>query len=118
MRRAGSRLAPVLGRVAAARSPFLLCVALALAACRPPPQIGTLSLAETTGENGKRYGLELQQVVLDPLAYNRTRGVYVLRDKQTGREWIGVSGIGLSELGSHLEYSPALKQNVSEPDER
>lgn len=39
----------------------------------------------------------------DNLAYEGRRGVYLIRDKQTGREYIGVSGIGISEVGSHSE---------------
>ena len=38
----------------------------------------------------------------DMIAYNGTRGVYVIRDKKTGREFIGVSGVGIAETGSHL----------------
>jgi hypothetical protein len=40
-------------------------------------------------------------VFQDSLAYNSRRGVYVIRDKQTGREYIGISGVGISEVGSH-----------------
>ncbi|MGL5280533.1 MAG: hypothetical protein ACRC8W_02035 [Plesiomonas shigelloides] len=37
----------------------------------------------------------------DTLAYDDYRGVYIITDKDTGREYIGVSGIGISEIGSH-----------------
>lgn len=40
-------------------------------------------------------------VVRDDLAYNNRRGIYIITDKGTGAEYIGVSGIGVSELGSH-----------------
>lgn len=37
----------------------------------------------------------------DGLAYNRQRGVYRIKDKVTGKEYLGISGIGISETGSH-----------------
>lgn len=40
-------------------------------------------------------------VIADDLAYDEKRGIYVITDKQTGQEYVGVSGIGISELGSH-----------------
>ena len=48
----------------------------------------------------------------DDIAYNDERGIYIITDTKTGREWIGISGIGISESGSH----PANKSNVR--DER
>lgn len=44
----------------------------------------------------RRIGL-----VTDNLAYNGARGVYVINDSETGKEYIGVSGIGITETGSH-----------------
>lgn len=41
-------------------------------------------------------------VFKDEIAYNDVRGVYVIRDKKTGREFIGVSGVGIAETGSHM----------------
>jgi hypothetical protein len=29
------------------------------------------------------------------------RGAYITKDRETGREFIGISGIGISELGSY-----------------
>lgn len=41
-------------------------------------------------------------VFADDTAYNSRRGVYVIKDSTTGKEYIGVSGIGISETGSHV----------------
>jgi hypothetical protein len=46
-----------------------------------------------------RFSLSRVQIVKDDLAYSRERGVYILKDSQTGTEYIGVSGIGITELG-------------------
>lgn len=37
----------------------------------------------------------------DGLAYGGVRGVYTIADTKTGREYVGVSGVGISEVGSH-----------------
>lgn len=37
----------------------------------------------------------------DGLAYGGVRGVYTITDTTTGRQYVGVSGVGISELGSH-----------------
>lgn len=37
----------------------------------------------------------------DSDAYNDTRKIFLLNDKQTGAEYVGISGVGISEVGSH-----------------
>ena len=37
----------------------------------------------------------------DGLAYESKRGIYIIKDNQTGKEYIGISGVGISETGSH-----------------
>jgi hypothetical protein len=37
----------------------------------------------------------------DKLAYEGGRGIYTIVDKKTGTEFIGISGIGISETGVH-----------------
>ena len=49
----------------------------------------------------RRVTVERVDVVADALAYGGARGVYVIRDAQTGREFIGVSGVGIAETGDH-----------------
>lgn len=82
-----------------------LAAATLCAACGPKP---TMPLAvpeqlEAVGPSGQpgRVTVERIGVFKDDLAYGDRRGVYIIRDTQTGREYIGVSGIGISELGSH-----------------
>lgn len=52
----------------------------------------------------------------DERAYGNWRGVYLVRDKLTGREWVGISGIGISEAGSHSESNGKTMMQVE--DER
>jgi hypothetical protein len=49
----------------------------------------------------QRVSVERVGVVADSLAYGGARGIYVIRDAQTGREFIGVSGVGVAETGVH-----------------
>lgn len=72
----------------------------ALAGCGPDPTMqmqtegaGTLSNAD--------WEVTRAAVFKDDLAYNDRRGVYVITDKRTGRQYIGVSGVGVAEVGRH-----------------
>lgn len=49
----------------------------------------------------------------DNLAYNERRGIYLIKDNQTGQEYVGVSGVGISEIGEHT-----CGKNCTEQDER
>ena len=40
-------------------------------------------------------------VIEDDIAYGSKRGVYVIQDTKTGQEFIGVSGIGITETSAH-----------------
>lgn len=40
-------------------------------------------------------------VFTDDLAFNQKRGVYLIKDTKTGKEYIGISGVGIQEVGSH-----------------
>ena len=37
----------------------------------------------------------------DSVAYGDLRGVYIIKDNLTGTEYIGISGVGIAEAGSH-----------------
>lgn len=64
----------------------------------------------------RRFEIERVGVFRDDLAYNDKRGIYVIRDQHTGREYLGISGVGISELGSHLV--PMGKAMMKRADER
>jgi hypothetical protein len=67
---------------------------------------------EISPSTGSRFEVRRVGVFKDDAAYNEVRGIYILTDRETGKEYVGVSGIGISELGQH----PAGK--TSAPDER
>lgn len=56
---------------------------------------------QQTAADAGRFSVVKVSSFRDLSAYNNERGIYILTDKQTGKEFVGVSGIGISELGSH-----------------
>lgn len=60
-----------------------------------PMRIGS-PISSSSRVNVTRIG-----VIEDSLAYDSRRGIYLIEDTKTGKEYIGVSGIGISELGQH-----------------
>lgn len=82
----------------------ILAIALLplLASCGPEADT---PLAVTTPmysvQNTPRLQVTRIGVFADDLAYGNKRGLYVIEDRKTGAEYIGVSGIGITEVGSH-----------------
>ena len=56
---------------------------------------------ETISDNSSDFVLIKKQTFYDESAYGNVRNVYVLKDRVNGKEYVGVSGIGISERGSH-----------------
>lgn len=90
---------------------------LLLAGCGPSPDMpmfqqsakpATLAVQDNARVTVTRIG-----VFRDDLAYESRRGVYVIQDKTTGQEFIGVSGIGITEIGRH-----SCGKGCSHEDER
>jgi hypothetical protein len=68
-----------------------------------------------------RFEVRLVQRVSDKLAYGQQRGVYLIVDRTTGREFVGVSGVGIADLGVHTEQRSTgngKTEDVKVPDER
>ncbi len=74
----------------------ILALALLSAGCTK----ATDPMPTATSSSG-RVTIERIGVVADGLAYGERRGIYVITDHKTGSEFIGVSGVGITEVGSH-----------------
>lgn len=48
-----------------------------------------------------RFKVKRVAVFEDASAYNSKRSIFIITDTKTGAEYVGVSGVGISELGSH-----------------
>lgn len=77
--------------------------AVLFAGCLPEPQTQQIELQHrpVAVETGSRIEVTLLSQFTDRLAYSNSRGVYLIVDHDTGAEYIGVSGIGITEVGSH-----------------
>lgn len=85
---------------------LMLVGAMTLAACAPSADMAMQTKQRRSAtavpvSGGDRITVERIGVFKDDLAYNERRGVYVIRDSQTGREFIGISGVGIAEAASH-----------------
>lgn len=72
-----------------------LVLGLLSSCCGAPPDT---PLQEVSGA---RFSVTRVGVFGDDLAYGQRRGIYVIIDQQTGKEYVGISGIGIGETASH-----------------
>ena len=78
------------------KNPLILFSVLTICSCSPDPTVHMDTYTGSSRVEVKRIG-----VIEDDRAYCNRRGIYIIKDKDSGKEFIGVSGIGISELGSH-----------------
>ena len=81
--------------------------------CGQPPSESTPPNMEINATNG-RVSIQRIMVFEDDIAYGDKRGIYIIRDHVTNKEFIGVSGIGISDIGAHVERigrTPILMEN-------
>ncbi|TQN52817.1 hypothetical protein FLW98_26800 [Raoultella planticola] len=97
---------------------FILLFAILLSACDtgPEPAKSTMAVSSQLSAEADRIGVTKMSEFHDELAYGNWRGVYLIQDKQTGQEYIGISGIGISEVGAHSQMVGKVSQSVR--DER
>jgi hypothetical protein len=83
---------------------FVATAVITLSGCDDTPLRNVDAAEANNGEvfttTGRVSVTRIDQVS-DRLAYGGIRGIYVIRDNETGTEYIGVSGIGITEVGSH-----------------
>lgn len=93
---------------------LILLSALFLFGCDDSPQ--PVKIQSSVGAEGGRFTVLQVAKFDDSDAYNSSRTIFLITDKQTGNEYVGVSGVGISEVGVHT-YSNG-KQIISARDER
>lgn len=83
----------------------LLLAGLVLPGCKPEATMPMYEQVVTPPRDGafpsNRFKVERVGLFKDDLAYDGHRGIYIITDTKTGQELVGLSGIGISELGSH-----------------
>lgn len=87
---------------------FALLVTLFLVGCGPDP---TQTMAIAPASEFTQDGISVVQVGIfkDELAYGHRRGVYRIKDQRTRKEYIGVSGIGISEVARHSNGKQSIE---------
>jgi hypothetical protein len=83
----------------------IAAIALVLASCGPDPtqpMRTQTNNAQPVGVQGNpRVEVSRIGVIRDDIAYQDRRGIYLIKDTVTGQEFIGVSGVGITEIGRH-----------------
>lgn len=83
---------------------FSIICLFVLAACEPSDsnqQYIEGKQVDIQKQPNDRIAVKRIAVMHDDIAYSNYRGVYLITDNKTGKEYIGLSGVGISESGSH-----------------
>lgn len=79
----------------------LFLIVILLAGCGPTPDTELQRVPPMKPAIGPRFSVSRVGVFRYEIAYDEVRGIYVIVDSQTGKEYVGVSGVGIAETGSH-----------------
>jgi hypothetical protein len=80
---------------------LVIAVIIGLNGCGPKPDMNLKVKSGELLQKDPRFSVERTGIFEDDLAYDGKRGIYIIKDNKTGKEFVGVSGVGISELGSH-----------------
>ena len=56
-----------------------------------------------------RFIVTRELIIEDDIAYGSRRAVYTLVDKKTGKEYVGLSGVGIAETGTQFTGKSAVQ---------
>lgn len=81
----------------------VLASACIIISCAKPPyqKVEMQDYSPVEVSQSQRVSITRLGVFDDEIAYDDRRGIYLIVDKETGKEFIGVSGIGIAEVGDH-----------------
>lgn len=86
---------------------------LLISACGPKPDTTMVAVPAVPDATEQRIAVRRIGIFKDELAYGDRRAIYIITDRQTGKEYFGVSGIGISELGQHATSTTDSKGNLT-----
>ncbi len=61
----------------------------------------SVRMSDVTSKKQNRISVVRIDIIKDRLAYNGERGVYLITDLKTGKEYIGISGVGIAETSEY-----------------
>lgn len=80
---------------------YLLLFPCLILSCSVPADTPMNEKSPSAVKSTGRFEITRIGVFEDDLAYDARRGIYIIKDIETGKEYFGVSGIGITEIGSH-----------------
>ncbi|MFH1307367.1 MAG: hypothetical protein ABIH72_00770 [archaeon] len=78
-------------------------------ACGPAATVEMKKETNPEYDKSERYDVQRVGVFQDDLAYHNKRGIYEIRDRKTGNGYFGISGIGITEVGSHSDGNSSVE---------
>ena len=91
----------------------LFFLSVMVISCAPDPtlQMGTIEESKVSQQDTERFEILRAEIFEDDLAYNHRRGIYLISDSVTGKQFIGISGIGIAELGNHYSAGRTMQRD-------
>jgi hypothetical protein len=94
---------------------LMMCVVcLSLVGCLPTTDTNLEIVSPPAVDEG-RVKITRIGIFEDSTAYGNRRCIYLIKDTKAGKEYIGISGVGISQTGSH---SSGDEHDTPTPDER
>lgn len=94
------RKLPIIKYIHNMKKIVLLALCMVITACIPEPTMHMV-LESDNPQQSSRFSICRVDVFKDSIAYRGLRGVYIIVDKQTGKEYVGISGVGIAERGGN-----------------
>lgn len=86
---------------------LMLLITICCIGCTVEPDMDLRTLKNAEIDN--RFSVSRVGVFSDTLAYGERRGIYIIKDSISKKEYVGISGIGISELGLHSDGDDTIK---------
>lgn len=82
---------------------LLILLFVLFVSCSPEPTVQMMKETNFKTSENKEQRFQVSRVGIfeDELAYNSRRGIYVISDSLSGKQFVGISGLGIAEMGSH-----------------
>ena len=80
---------------------LMLAAVAMLLGCNPESDVKVNVPLHNVYRPDDRFIVTRELTIEDDIAYGGQRAVYTFVDKKTGKEYIGLSGVGIVETGSH-----------------
>lgn len=91
---------------------IVFCISFFLLSCSEPPRAPEIPVKESTLFGDDRITIKRIATFRDRFAHSQEREILIITDKQTGKEFIGINGIGITEV--RMQYDGKVVRPVEE----